>query len=146
MEIPEFDQTPGDILQEQESYEIKTVPIETVICEPVRTQLLPARSGGWATFALSTSQAIQIMQRDPRRKRAIVIVADSTGQSRGATLGATQAQAQENVGFNIPLYGTNISSAFVHPPVELTSMDEVWAIADGSAACKISVMIEQWAD
>jgi hypothetical protein len=125
MEIPEFDQTPGDILQEQESYEIKTMPIETVICEPVRSITLPTKK---TTFYTAGSVGVQLLGRDPRRASATII-----GLSQDIRLGSTQAEAVS--GGRVP--------AVV--PISLTGMGEIWATAVASTT-DITVIAEYWAD
>lgn len=146
MEIPEFDQSPGDILQEQESYEIKTAPIETVICEPVRVLQLPARSGGFRSYDLTSTQAVRVLDRDPRRKRAVLQVFDTAGVSTGARLGGTQAEGLSENAYLLGLPGPGIAAGnVIGATLEITNMDEVWASAVGEA-CTLSVLNEQWAE
>ena len=143
-EIPEFDQTPGDILQEQEDA-YNTTPVPTVICEPVRSIILPARIGAFTQHTLSTTTPIRVLDRDPRRKRAVITLFDTAGASDGAVLGGTQAVSLNN-GFLLPFPGPNIAAGNVASTVlEITSVDEVWATAM-TAACTLSVMNEQWAE
>lgn len=143
--VPEFDQAPGDILQEQEPYEANVPPIPTVVCEPVRTVALPARIGAFAQFTLSTTVPIRVLDRDPRRKRAVITLFDTAGASDGAVLGGTQAVSLNN-GFLLPLPGPGIAAGNVASTMlEITSVDEVWATAL-TAACTLSVMNEQWAE
>ncbi len=135
-----------DVLQEEPEAPaaFEQHPIAVAQQGPVRTQDLPSKASGYKTYDLNTTTAVKILGQDPRRRRAVLIVADKNGVSRGAALGGTQAQAQESVGANIPLYGTGISSSYSHPPVELLQSDEVWAIACG-ATCTVTVISEQWA-
>lgn len=146
MDIPEFDQSPGDILQEQEAYPAATDPIPTIVCEPVRSITLPAKSGGYRNYALTTTESIQVLGRDPRRKRAVLQVSDQEGESAGAFLGGTQGEALTGNAFLLALPGPAIAATpVVSTTLEITSMDEVWASAL-TADCTLSVINEQWAE
>jgi hypothetical protein len=134
-----------DIYQPEAPAPINMAPVPVVAEGPIRTQELPAKSAGYRTYFLDTVVPQKILMRDFKRKQAIIIVADKAGQSRGAALGDTQAMAAENTGANIPLYGTGVSTAFVAAPITVSGVDEVWAIACGTA-CTISVINEQWSE
>lgn len=132
----------AEVLREEPT-PMTTVPVD--IKGPIQTRKMPTESGGFSTFVLpTTGGAVKILDADPRRADAILIVADVAGASRGATIGQKQSEAAEDIGFNIPLYGTGVSTAYVHPPITITSKGELWAIANG-ATCRISVLNEQWA-
>lgn len=127
-EIPEFDQTPGDILQEQEDA-YNTTPVPTVICEPVRSITLPTKKTTFYTApSVGTTVGVQLLGRDPRRASATII-----GLSQDIRLGSTQAEAVS--GGRIP--------AVV--PMVLTGMGEIWATAVASTT-DITVIAEYWAD
>lgn len=138
---PDMQPDLSEVLHE-EAVPLSTIPVE--IKGPVETRTLPTDSAGYNTFIVPTSSAIKILDADPRRQHAILIVADVAGASRGITIGSKQSEAAEDTGFNIPLYGVAISTAFVHPPVTVTSRGELWAIANGTT-CKVSVLNAQWA-
>lgn len=132
----------AEVLREEPT-PMTAVPVD--IKGPVQTRQIPTVSGGFNTFVVPVAPAgaIKILDADPRRAHAILIVADVTGASRGISIGGKQSKAAEDVGFNIPLYGTAISTAYVHPPITITSKGELWAIANGTT-CKVSVLNEQW--
>jgi hypothetical protein len=133
----------AEVLRE-EPVAMIAVPVD--IKGPVQTRKIPTESGGFSTFVVPVAPAgaIKILDADPRRAHAILIVADVAGASRGISIGGKQSEAAEDVGFNIPLYGTGVSTAYVHPEVTITSKGELWAIANGTS-CKVSVLNEQWA-
>lgn len=144
-EVVEFDNTPDEIYQEQETEELPVDPIPATIVDPVRSQAMPARIGAFTRHTLSTTDPIRILDRDPRRKRAVITLFDTAGASDGAILGSTQAVALNN-GFLLPLPGPGIADGnVVSQALEITSLDEVWAAASG-AACTLSVLNEQWSE
>lgn len=129
---------------EEEPTSHEAIPVD--VRGAVQTRELPTENGGYATYAMPIDIAIKILDADPRRKHAILIVADKVGASRGITIGGKQSEAAEDIGFNIPLYGpATVATAFAHPPITITSDGELWAIANGTT-CKVSVMNEQWTD
>jgi hypothetical protein len=123
--VPEFDQEPGEILQEQDVY-AKAIPV--CMDEPVRSQELPSRAGACYTAGAVDTNGQKILGRDPRRKSATII-----GLTQDILLGTTQANAR--AGARIP--------AVV--PFVITSVDEYWA-ASVTATTDITVITEQWAD
>ncbi len=127
--VPEFDNPPGDVLQEQHDQDAYNTPaIPVCIDDPVRTQELPARSGAFYTVGSVGTGDAKNLARDPRRKHATVI-----GLTEDILLGSTQANARQ--GARVP--------AVV--PFVITAIDEVWA-ASAEATTDISVITEQWAD
>jgi len=125
---PEFDNPPGEILQEQPEPHTPEIPVVvTRIEDPVRSQDLPARSGPCYTAQVDTAGQ-KILGRDPRRSRATVIAL-----TQDIRLGTTQANAR--AGAMIP--------AVV--PFVLGAMDEYWAAAV-TGTTEVSVITEQWAD
>lgn len=129
MSIPEFDQEPGDVLQEQEPYEANIAPIPTVVCEPVRSQNLPAKRTTFYTAAsVGTTVGVQLLGRDPRRQSATII-----GLDQDIRLGSTQGEAVS--GGRIP--------AVV--PLVVNSVGEIWATSVTSTT-DITVIAEYWSD
>lgn len=123
--VPEFDQEPGDILQEQDVY-ARAIPV--CLDDPVRTQELPARAGACYTSGPVDINGQKILGRDPRRKSATII-----GLTQDILIGTTQANAR--AGARIP--------AVV--PFVISTTDEYWA-ASVTGTTDISVITEQWAD
>ncbi|NUT27684.1 MAG: hypothetical protein HOV84_17470 [Streptomyces sp.] len=124
--VPEFDQEPGDILQEQDVY-AKAIPV--CLDEPVRTQELPSRAGACYTVgAVNATAGQRILGRDPRRKSATIIAL-----AQDIRIGTTQANA---------LAGARIPAVV---PFVIATTDEYWA-ASVTSTTDISVITEQWAD
>lgn len=144
----DFDQDPADILQETDGYDVKAVPV--CLEEPVRSILLPARAAAFRSYEVDTVTAQKILERDPRRKRAVITAHDDTdaGTAHGIYLGSTQASANTQYGFLLPftVRGTGLGAGT--GPLEITAIDEVWAITEDSGAGTVivSVLNEQWAD
>lgn len=145
-EIADFDNTPGEVLQEQEYDPAKVPPIPVVICEPARTVTLPSKSGGWRQYDLTVGTSQRVLDRDPRRRRAIIQVSDAAGASAGALLGGSEAEGTSDYAFLLATTssGNTTFDTATSYLLEVTSMDEVWASASG-ASCVLSVMNEQWA-
>jgi hypothetical protein len=122
--IPEFDQEPGDLLQEEDVY-ARAIPV--CVDEPVRTHELPAKAGACYTVVAGTTGE-RILGRDPRRKSATII-----GLTEDIRIGTTQANAV--AGARVP--------AVV--PLVIATTDEYWA-ASVENTTEISVITEQWAD
>lgn len=144
-EIPDLEPEPQEIVQEEQPY----TAIKVDVCGPVRSQGLPARSGGYRSYLVSTTAATRILARDPRRKRAVITVHDNTdaGTAHGVYLGGTQAEAQAGQGyaFQLPFTVRGAGLGAGAAPLEITHVDEVWAIADGgSVDLVVSVLNEQW--
>lgn len=141
-----FDPTPADIGQTEAGHLAPLPPIPVTAVDPVRVQTLPSRQGGFIRRTLAVGTAVRILDTDPRRRRAVLLVFDTAGASDGAILGTTQAQAVSALSFLLPLPGPNIAASNVSSvPFEITSTGELWASA-AVAVCDISVMNEQWAD
>lgn len=145
--IGEFDQAPADINQAVDDQVANVPPILVTLSDAARTVQLPARNGGYRTYQLSTTAPTKILDQDSRRKRAIVALFDTGGTSGGARISGTQAGASaESASFLYGLNGPGIAAGNVATaPLEITSMEEVWALAI-DAACTCSVLNEQWAD
>lgn len=126
-QLPEFDQAPGEILQQQDEPAELMPTLPVVVEGTARTQEVPARSGPCYTAEVGTT-AEKILGRDPRRKSATIIAI-----SQDVRIGTTQASAQS--GARIP--------AVV--PFVLGAMDEYWAAAV-TGTTDISIITEQWAD
>jgi hypothetical protein len=124
--IPDTD----DVLQE-EAAPVPMTPIPVVAEGPVRVQELPARSAGWRTYDLLPTEAVKVLEADPRRRRAVI---QATGDA--IMLGGSQAGATAGARFGAGVL------------LEITTCDEVWArsVTTPPAACTLGVMNEQWAD
>lgn len=124
--IPEFDQDPGDVLQEQED-RLTVIPVE--VTEPVRSIALPGKRTTFYTVSdVTATTGVQLLGRDPRRKHATII-----GLAQDVILGSTQSNA---------LNGARIPAVV---PFVISSMDEVWAVAVTSTT-DISVIVEFWSE
>lgn len=129
MEIPEFNQEPGDVVQELEDYNDKIPPIPTIVCEPVRSLALPNKRHTFTTIgAVGTTVGVQLVGRDPRRASVTVI-----GLDQDIRLGTTQSESVS--GGRIP----------ASVPFVLTSMGELWATSVSSTT-DITVICEYWSD
>lgn len=121
--------------------------LPVVVETPVRTQQLPARAAGYRRVTVGTTEPLRVLGRDPRRRRVLVQVYDATGTTHGAFYGTTRnevtppAAFAARLGVTLPAGGIPVAS----PVIELTSMDELWVLAD-TAACDVTVAAEQWAD
>lgn len=126
----EFYPAPGEVFQAEEPAHKVPVCLE----DPVRVQELPAKSAGFRSVDLTVGKAVKILERDPRRKRAVILPYDPAGASKGAFIGVDQQAALSPYAAMIPL-GTS--------GIELTTFDDVWASAN-TAGCSITVINEQW--
>lgn len=141
----QFDHAPADIVQAVDDVTANVPPLAVTVTDPARVILMPAQSAGMRQFTLSTTVPVKVLDRDPRRKRAVVTLFDTGGTSDGARLAGTQAATGGPTSFLLPLAGPGIAAGNVASgPLEITSMDEVWALAQ-TAACTLSVLSEQWA-
>lgn len=138
---------PDDAEVEQAEYDHGATSIPVEVCGPVRTQALPSKAAGYRRVTVGTTQALRVLGRDPRRRRAVIQVYDATGTTHGVFYGATAAEVAPpapfaaRLGVTLPAGGVPVASH----PLELTGMDELWVLAD-TAACELSVSAEQWAD
>lgn len=143
-ELDNLEQTPEDVVGVVVEDVSAIPPLRITAADPLRTLALPAESGGALNRDLATTGATKILDRDPRRKRAVIVLFDTGGTSDGAFIGGTQAEANSDLGFLLPLFGPNIAGGNVASiAFEVTSMEELWARAF-TAACKCSVWIERW--
>lgn len=120
----------------QEVFQAETVtPTAIPVCleEPVRVQELPAKSAGFKSVDLVVGQSVKILERDPRRKRAVLVAYDFTSQSKGVFIGVDQQAALSPYAALLPLSNS----------LTLTTFDDVWASAVTSP-CSITVINEQW--
>lgn len=146
-ELVETHNAPADVVQTIDDEIAAVPPLPVTVTDPARVILMPAKSSGWTQIPLTTTAAVKILDRDPRRKRAVLSLFDTGGTSDGAVLGSTQAEAGSPYGFLLPLMGPNIAAGNVASAamMEITAVDEVWAQAQ-AAACIVSIYNEQWSD
>lgn len=130
-DFPVFDTTVEQTMQAEEPEKVPPIPV--TVTDPAQVRELPAKSGNYVSF-VPGANAIRILDRDPRRKSAVIIVVDDEDAS-SVFLGANQASA------NGPDAGI-VPKGF---PLRLTHLDEVWARI-GEGAPTISVITEYWAD
>jgi hypothetical protein len=111
-------------------HQLRPVVVQHSGAEPVAS--IGADYGGWFTFALTATQAAQIiMPHDERRARAVIIV-----QSTGGTVwvgSKPQTQASPVLGGNLPP-GT----------FELKNKQELWLAPDGTHTATVTVLIERY--
>lgn len=146
MSTPSIEPSDADVVQEESPVPLQTVPVQ--VMGPTRTVELPAKTGGLRRVVLDTATPQKILGRDPRRKRAVVQVytaAGAIGTSQGAFLGNSRNECTPPAGFAFRLGLTVGTTQVASHLLEITSQDEVWAIAD-TQACEISVSAELWAD
>lgn len=118
-----------EILQVEEYTQAIPVCIDT----PVNTREMPSKFAGMNTvYGVTTSLAVRILFKDPKRKMATINALD-----QDIILGATQAQAQSGRGSGMR-WPANV-------PFVITAYDEVWAVSYQSTT-DISVAIETWAE
>lgn len=147
IEPPELDETPETILQADTDETAAVPPLPVTAVDPVQTQAMPAKVAGMLRYDLSTTAPQRILAHDPRRKRAVIVGWDlGAAASHGVALGGTQAEALSAYAFVLPatLSGNTTADSATTPPLEITTQDEVWAVAV-SGAISVSVMNEQWA-
>lgn len=128
---------PDDIVGAEVGHQVNIPPLPVKVDGPVRVVSPPTRSAGWRSYDLSTTVAVKILGRDPRRRRAVIIAHNSvTGTAK---LGETAAQALSDQAFILPV---GLGSLTDYCTIEYTSTDEVWA----SGSVDLSVLNEQWSD
>lgn len=138
MPSSEFVEPVDDILQSDDAHEVPIPPLPVTLVTPSNVILLPAHSGGWRQYPLSTTVPVRILGRDPRRKRAVIMGWSTADATTGIQLADGQALAASDRAFILPM----VLKASLD--LEVTSVDEVWAMALG-AACTVSVLNEHWA-
>lgn len=118
----------SEVIQ-QEDIALQTVPVK--VEGPVRTQALPAPIGSMRSYTV-TESASPILNRDARRRRAVIVTIDQP-----IYVGLSQNEADSGMGFLLP----------VSVPLEITHADEVWAavsLAVGESI--VSVLNELWTE
>jgi hypothetical protein len=144
--IPNLDEHPATIVQEELDIGAAAEPLRVVTINPVQVQVVPARAAGFFQYSLTTTAAVRVLERDPRRKRAVLIAHDNTdaGTAHGVFLGGSQAEALSPYAFELGFITRGTGLGASSGPMEITAIDEVWASA-AIADCILSVMNEQWA-
>lgn len=134
--MPEFDPTPAEINQTENVATVPIPPLPVTVVDPIPVRDMPAVSSGWQAYdvPLTTSPAVRVLGRDPRRKRALIVAVDLAGTTGRMQLGGTQAEAGSDRATIWP----------INTPLEITGSDEVWASAR-TAVITVSVINEQWA-
>lgn len=131
-----------EILQAEPEH-MPAMPIPVDIHGPVHTRPLSARNAGLRSYTLSTTTPIKIAGHDPRRKRMVLYAVDFTGTSHGVRLGNSRAEVEAgSFPFLLGVFQVGGTTA-TSQTLEITSMDEIWALAD-TAACTLSVASESW--
>ena len=146
-EIPELDETPGTIVQEDQDEMAAVPPLPVTTVDPVQTQAMPSKVAGMLRYDLSTTVPQRILAHDPRRRRALVQGFDfAAAAAQGVALDGQQSEATSPYAFVLAttLSGNTTADSASTPVLEITSQDEVWAVAVGGAIT-VSVMNEQWA-
>lgn len=143
----EQDQAPADIVQEVDDQVAPVPPLPVTVTDPARVVLVPSFSAGMRTFSVTTTVAQKILDRDPRRKRALItVVATDSTNTVGVILAPTQSSTGGPTSFLLPMPGPNIAlGRQCAGPIEVTSMDEVWALGSGGTVT-VSVLAERWAN
>lgn len=147
---PDLEPDDATVVQEEVAPGLSSIPV--VVEGPVRVQELPSKAAGYRRVVASLTQPQKVLGRDPRRRRMVLQVYDATGTTHGVFYGATRTevapgetggapQFAARLGVTLPAGGVPVAS----PLLELTGMDELWVLAD-TAACELSVSVEQWAD
>lgn len=146
MASPDIEPDDAAVEQEESAPGLGTIPV--CVDGPVRVQELPARASGYRRVALTTTTPQKVLGRDPRRRRALLQVFDAAGATQGVFYGVTlnQVTPPSSYAARLAVMSPAVDGATVASPVlELTGMDELWAVAD-TADCELSVTAEQWAD
>lgn len=136
------DPAPSEIVQDLTDAPAAVPPLPVVAAEPLNVRELPSRQSGLQCYDLTTTLAVQILGRDPRRKRAVVTGFTTQATCRGARMGPTQAGALSGYAF---LFPSALAAGGFPAILEIGSEDELWAVAD-TQVCTLSVINEQWAD
>lgn len=136
------DPAPSEIVQDLTDHPADVPPLPIVAAEPLNVREVPSRAAGWQSYDLTTTLAVQILSRDPRRKRAVITGFTAQATCKGARMGPTQAGATSGYAF---LFPSALAAGGFPAILELGSEDELWAIAD-TQVCTISVINEQWAE
>lgn len=126
-DFPDFNPTVEQTLQVEEPEKVPPIPV--TVSDAVQVRSLPAKTASFESVDL-TANAVRILGRDPRRKRAIISIA--SGET--IALGSTQADAN---GAGAPISGN----------LELTTLDEVWAATWGTGTpSTVGIITEIWTD
>lgn len=141
MAVDKYDEGQVDqLLIQEELHEPQAVPVS--IQGVVDIRLLAARGAGMRSYNLSTTQAVKVAGHDPRRRFLKLNCVDFTGTSHGVRLGQSANEAMSPQAFILPVFQVGGSTA-TSVPLELSSINELWAVAD-TAACTLAVISENW--
>jgi hypothetical protein len=123
------DPTQPDVTEiEQSEVHIPSVPV--TVEGPVRVQRLPGVTTVFGNReSITSTEAVKILEEDPRRLIAFVI-----GNDQSIVVGATQQQAMVN-GAQWP----------ANVPMQIDGKDEVWVRAS-STSVRVSWIVSHWTE
>lgn len=139
---------PDDATVEQVEHAGPLTTIPVCVEGPTTTRELPAKASGYRRVTVGTTTPLRVLGRDPRRKRAVLQVYDAMGATHGVMIGTTINEVAPPASFAARLAVSapaTAGAAVASPLLELTSLDELWLLAD-TAACDVTVISEQWAE
>jgi hypothetical protein len=117
-----------DEVLQTENVEPHLVPVK--LCEPAEVRELPTKRIAPRTVSVNTVAGAKLLSADPRRKGALIIA-----RTQDILIGANQSGSQLN--------GAWVPKTVILP---ITSVAEVWAVADGvGVTTDVSVIEEYWA-
>lgn len=141
MAVDRYDQDSVDeLLLADDIHSAQKVPVD--VSGVVETRLLAARGAGMRSYDLTTTTAVKVAGHDPRRRFLKLNCVDFTGASHGVRLGQSANEALSPHAFILPVFQVGGSTA-TSVPLELSSVNELWAVAD-TAACTLAVLSENW--
>jgi hypothetical protein len=149
--MTDFDTAPvEDVLQETDdrSYDSGLQPVSVCVKDPVQTEELPSILGPCKNYIVNvTDKPVRILDRNPRRKRATIMV-----QNGDICVGGTPGEAGDS-----DTYVGAVISGGLAVPVHLEVQSELWArgvtvdltgtaiaLSDPTDAVLISVIEEFW--
>lgn len=128
----EQDDEPGPLFPE---------PVPIRACEPVITVPTVPQHVTFQTIVLTADEPVQrILDRDPLRVRALLMLADANDVVLSHTI--QQAQSAQNVAANLPTPAGAIVPHGLATPVELTGTQSVWASA-ATYPTRIGLVVER---
>lgn len=152
---PQLESSDAEVMQNQ-TPDLTAVPVYT--CTPVNTFALPSKQSRMVTYVLpsSTGVPLKVASADPRRRRCRLWVASTYGGIEGAWISNSQNGCASAASTSDPANGylgaagaVFLSNSFSTPNIlEITSMDEVWAIGymgAGADPLNLCVINESWA-
>jgi len=109
-------------------------PIPVRLTNPVNVNQLPTRVASLSSKAFADTNAVKVLNADPRRARLLV---HASGGGASFAIGRTQAEAADANAFLITVN---------QGPFPFHFTDELWARRiGGSATDRMSFSVEQWA-